>query len=916
MAKPANFDVLVSTLIRTFTSGQSDAPTVDEITVRATALAPLLGFEGSKGDIALAVDEALLSIDVRMGLGHSLVDQAAEHDADWVRKRDFPLIYTGNYSSYLRENNWNSTVVSNLEIVTENILGLLQDPADDGQWSRRGLVIGHVQSGKTANYLGLVARAADAGYKFIVIVAGIHNNLRKQTQERVDEGFVGRTSDPADKRLIGVGLYPGHPQPVTLTTILDDFKKGSRTTGSGLKDWSKPVVVVIKKNVSTLKQIMAWLKDFNLSAGQKQIADAPMLFIDDEADNASVNTNKDDVDPTQTNKLIREILKLFKKNCYVGYTATPFANIFINPDAYGDPETLEDLFPRDFIYCLDAPTTYFGAEKIFGDDIGAEAFLREIVDAEDIIPLKHNKGISLSELPGSLKRALLTFVLTRAIRNVRGQSHKHCSMLINASRFVAVQQTLRALVSDYVKVVTDAIRTNYALPEKLCLQNHFMAALKDVFDHEYSDISETWAEVCSQLDIAAQAVRLFVVNSSKSDEALDYAAYDKKKESLTAIAIGGLSLSRGLTIEGLTVSYMYRNTKMYDTLLQMGRWFGYRPGYEDVCRIYLSPESIGWYQHIAKATEELRDRVKQMRQYGKSPKDFGLLVQSHPDALLVTAVNKMRHAEERTFKVSYDGMLRETFVLSNDPSVHDENRAEYGRLYAELSSDAYKSLRYRGGVQKIECPVWRGVDADVVDAFLNKFRWHAHHANTQELVRKYLGRIRDRFPTWDIAFMTLKKEQGKPINFDDFKMVAQYRGAGVKDEKELMRSDEGPGYFVTGKQRVAGTGDERVGLNAEELAMAEKLARENDDRKKGPTDLDFRNVNVRGRPLLMLHLIDLRDDRSDPSVSLLQNAPAIGVSFPATGDFVQVDYVLNKVMIGQLAKEANDLPEEDEDQDD
>ena len=913
MAKPAGFDTLVMTLISFFTDGRDEAPTLEEVRSRASSLSPLLGYAG---DIDIAVNEALLTIEVRMGIGHSLVDDNAGHDPDWVTKREFAQTYNDNYSKFLREEGWNSTVVGNLGIVTEKILGLLQDPEDEGQWSRRGLVIGHVQSGKTANYLGLVARAADAGYKFIVIVAGIHNNLRRQTQDRVDKAFVGKSSDPQHKNPIGVGLYHGHPQPVALTTIMDDFKKADASKmRSSLTDWRKPVVVVIKKNVSTLRQILAWLKDFNLSVGESQIANAPMLFLDDEADNASVNTNKPDLKPTSTNRLIREILALFTKNCYVGYTATPFANIFINPDSYGDKETLKDLFPKDFIYCLDAPNSYFGAEKIFIDDGGAERFLRQIEDAEDILPLQHEKDASFSELPPSLKRAVRTFVLTRAIRNVRGQSHKHCSMLINVSRFVAVQKSIRVLVNDYVKLLTEAIRANYAMPQGHAILNRHMADLKTVFDDEFSTIPEGWSEVCAELDAAAQSIKLFVVNSSKSDEVLDYAAYDKKGEALTAIAIGGLSLSRGLTIEGLTVSYMYRNTKMYDTLLQMGRWFGYRLGYEDICRVYLSPASIGWYSHIAQVTEDLRDRVKQMRQYGKSPEDFGLLVQSHPDALLVTALNKMWHTEERTFQVSYDGMLRETFVLSDDDSVHQKNRELLDHLYRELSTETYSQARLRSE-KKREFAVWRGVDADVVDRFLRQFQWHPHLANQQDLVRRYLNRIRDRFPLWDIAFITLEKDRVEPFSLGDFAMVAQDRGAGIRDEKHLMRSEQGSGYFVTSKQRVAGSREERIGLTAAELEEAERLAVK-EKRKNGPTDLDYRNVKVRGRPLLMLHLIDLFDRRpAEDEKQLLKNAPAIGVSFPATGDFVQIDYVLNKVMVRQLETEAFDMPDDDEDQDD
>ena len=716
MAKKAGFDTLVATLIGIFSEGREDAPTIHEISARARELAPLVGY---KGDIAEAVDEALLSIEIRMGIGHSLVDTAADHDPDWVNKREINWSYTKNYSRFLREEGWNPTVVTSLEIVTERIVSLLQDPLGEGSWDRRGLVIGHVQSGKTANYLGLVARAADAGYRFIVIVAGIHNNLRRQTQERVDSGFVGWTSDPQSRVRTGVGKFPGHARPVVLTNVFSDFtKQNAQQLQASLADWSKPVVVVIKKNVSTLTQIQSWLKDFNLQTGESQIADAPMLFIDDEADNASVNTSKPDLDPTRTNGLIREILALFRKSCYVGYTATPFANIFINPAAYDD-RTREDLFPRDFIYCLDAPNNYFGAERIFLDERGEEKHVRKITDAEDILPLKHKKDAILSDLPGSLKRAIRTFVLTKAIRNVRGQTLKHCSMLINVSRFVDVQKNVRVLVHSYLETLRNAIRANYALAGNASLKNDHMASLKELFDVEHFNESESWDEVQAELDNAIFGIKTVVVNSSKTDEPLDYAAYEAKGEALNVVAVGGLSLSRGLTIEGLTVSYMYRNTKMYDTLMQMGRWFGYRPGYEDICQVYLSHESSGWYSHIAVATEELRDRVKEMRRFKKTPKDFGLLVQSHPDSLLVTAANKMRFAEKRTVKVSFDGMLRETFVISDDPAVHDANRTLFASLFDDLNKN-YPGLRAREGARP-ECPVWREVDSGKVEEFFASF---------------------------------------------------------------------------------------------------------------------------------------------------------------------------------------------------
>ncbi|VIO67305.1 hypothetical protein CI41S_06690 [Bradyrhizobium ivorense] len=717
---------------------------------------------------------------------------------------------------------------------------------------------------------------------------------------------MGWTSDPQSRVRTGVGKFHGHVRPVVLTNILSDFtKQNAQQLQAGLADWSKPVVVVIKKNVSTLRQIHSWLKDFNLQTGESQIADAPMLFIDDEADNASVNTSKPDLDPTRTNGLIREILALFRKSCYVGYTATPFANIFINPEAY-DNRTREDLFPRDFIYCLDAPNNYFGAERIFLDESGETQYIRTIDDAENILPLVHPKDIVLTELPASLKQAIQLFVLTRAIRGVRGQAHKHCSMLVNVSRFVDVQKNVRVLIHSYIETLRNAIRANYALPGSASLKNAYMASIKALFDAEHLNGQESWDEVRAELDNAAASIRTAVVNSSKTDEPLDYAAYAAKGDALTVIAVGGLSLSRGLTIEGLTVSYMYRNTKMYDTLMQMGRWFGYRPGYEDLCRVYLSKQSAGWYSHIAIATEELRDRVKEMRRLNKTPKDFGLLVQSHPDALTVTAANKMRHAETRTIKVSFDGMLRETYVISDDPTINQGNRSLFASLFHDLTAN-FAHLRAHDG-HRPECPVWRDVDAGLVDDFFRQFQVHPQHDGMRVMLQSYLARIRDEFPSWDIAYITLQEDQRKPFLIGTFPMVAQQRSAG-RDGHGLTVPELASGYLIGNKHRVAGARDERVGLTQSEVERANDLAR--DRGKSSATDLDYRNVKVRGRPLLMLHLIDLKDDQSGKI--LVESAPAFGASFPATGDFKQIDYVLNQVMIDQLDREAFDVPDDDED---
>ena len=664
-------------------------PARADVMKKARDLNKVFKYEGSLDAI---VEEVLIVIDTSMGEGVSLIDVQAEHDEEWVLRGEIDWTYSDAYSEYLREKGWVPAVVETLDNVSTKLLGHLQNPESGAAWDRRGLVIGHVQSGKTASYMGLISKAADAGYRFIVVIAGIHNNLRKQTQERIDEGFVGRSSDPSNRTEIGVGRNKQYPHPVTFTNIHSDFNKHTANQISlKIKDFNKPMILVIKKNVSTLNSLHHWLKTLN-AEGRERISDVPMLMIDDEADHASINTNREDLDPTKTNALLRKILKMFDKSCYVGYTATPFANIFINHDAY-DEEVREDLFPRDFIYCLDAPTSYFGPEKVFLEDESSNLFLRRIIDAEPYISFSHKKNVEIHALPPSLYRAIKQFVLARTIRNLRGHRTKHCSMMINVSRFVAVQSVVKSLVSEHVNKMRNAVKANYLMPDDVSNRNEYMAELKDIFDAEFCNCGFGWHDVKQYLfETLANNFRIFLVNS-RSDEALDYKKYEAEGAGLTAVAVGGLSLSRGLTIEGLCVSYMYRNTRMYDTLMQMGRWFGYRPDYEDLCRIHLSEDSINWYAHIASASEELRQQIKRMRRDKLSPVEFGLYVMAHPDRLLVTAANKMRSGEQKTVKQNFSGQIRESYILPADKEANQKNH---------LLIQSYLENGFHKGIESVE----------------------------------------------------------------------------------------------------------------------------------------------------------------------------------------------------------------------
>lgn len=874
---------LTRALITAF-EGQEVTPKKADIEARARQLAPLLGYEG---DLRLAIEEAMIAIDTWMGAGVSLVDNEAYHDEEWAYKRGIDWTYSDAYEGYLKGEKWQPSLVQKLSDVAFKILGQLQDPTSEGSWNRRGLVIGHVQSGKTANYMGVIAKAADAGYKFIIVIAGIHNNLRKQTQERIDEGFIGRSSDPENRVAIGVGRTRDYPYPATLTNINEDFSKNTATkSGWKINDFGKPIILVIKKNVRTLDALHRWLKELN-AQGDGRISDVPMLLIDDEADNASVNTNKEDISPTRTNAMIRRILGLFAKSCYVGYTATPFANIFINPEAYDD-DARDELFPRDFIYSLDAPNTYFGPEKVFLDEDSSSVVLESITDCEDYLPFSHKKDDPVVELPPSLYTAMDQFIVARAIRNLRGHSGKHCSMMINVSRFVSMQQEVRNFISIREKRVREAVKANYMMPEEVSLRNQYMAALRDVFDCEYLSCGFEWGDVKKSLMEVFDNLRIFVVNS-KSDEVLDFKKYERDGGGLTAIAIGGLSLSRGLTIEGLTVSYMYRNTRMYDTLMQMGRWFGYRPGFEDLCRVHLSVNSINWYSHIADASEELREQIKRMRRDGMSPKQFGLYVRSHPDKLLITAANKMRTGEKVVFNQNFTGTIKECTLLPVDSKVNTQNEI----LIQEF---------WRSGFGKNTIETRKGwfipdIEIDRISAFVTQFKVHAASGSLRSSVLDYLHAISERFPLGDV--LLISKGDG---NSSQFRLGAQQRSA----------KGANAGGWQLSRYRLASRGDEKLGLSGEQVAQAYEVV-ENDRNSKGKEPSDFHYRVVRNKPLLMIHILEPKETALEELRG--QRVPAFGVSFPNGLFDTEIEVVANRVWVEQMYGSFEDDPNAEDDDD-
>lgn len=816
---------------------------------------------------------------VTMTIGAYLTDVGYEPWLDSARA-DIDPYYWSRYRQLLTQQGFSSQVLATLDDVTDRILGVLENPHKDGPWDRRGMVVGHVQSGKTANYTGLISKAADAGYRLIVVIVGVHNNFRNQTQMRIDEGFVGRDSakllSSAGDSVIGVGRFDSSRRPVTFTNSVRDFNKVTASgVGVPLQNLNQPAVFVIKKNSSTLKNLLEWLKEHSARAGQATV-DAPMLLIDDEADNASINTKHGQGEVTRINGQIRDLLRMFDRSCYVGYTATPFANIFIDP-ATDDAMRGADLFPKDFIVSLDPPSNYFGANRVFLED--AKRIIRDIDDNEPCLPLRHKGGLVVSCLPASLEKAVRAFVVARAIRLARGHVTAHASMLVNASVSNEVQRQLRNELHTLLQGIQASLRVNAGSPD--ALSDPEIRALHEVWSGEYERSTEFgWPEVLALLHEAAAPMRTVLINS-KSADTLDYAGH--AKHGLSVIAVGGYSLSRGLTLEGLMVSYFLRNSMMYDTLMQMGRWFGYRPGYDDLCRVWMPDEAAGWYAHIAEATEDLRDQLRVMQAANATPEQFGLKVRSHPDTLIVTARNKMGSGETVRVSIGLSQTFAETATLKWDAASVDANRKAARRLVSRMADAGVPvtgAIRVQGGF------LVQGAPPGPIEDFVSEFQNHPGSMLTEPgPVRRYIeGRRDTELAEWDVLFASVNN--AGPLGVTDMSLGLDIH---CQRRKPGDRSIRGQTLLVTNKQRVASRGVEKAGLSDDRIEAAEAAWR---DRKGGTNYPDRIYREVRHRPLLIVHLLVVGEEGAD----LSGQTPVVAwsISFPQTGmEEKRVEYVVN-----------------------
>lgn len=737
------------------------------------------------------------------------------------------------------------SVVKSIDDTSEDVLKRLESPRRKGSWDRRGMVVGNVQSGKTSNYIGLISKAVDAGYKIIIVLAGLNNDLRSQTQKRIDKGFIGRDTQKKDSydqtsSRIGAGLLPGFEEKpvIALTSSLasGDFKKKVHESVT-ITPGGDPIIAVVKKNVTPLRNLLNWFTGRNESG---KITNIPLLLIDDEADNASIDTKAikkiggyaqdndlEEQDPTKINGLIRQILNCFSQSAYVGYTATPFANIFIYPTDTTDANSAygEDLYPRSFIVSLEPPSNYIGPSKVFGlyrdktaniNEVKPLPLIRKADDYQEYFPEKHKSWLSVTALPDSIYRAIYSFILAGAAKDVRGQGNKHHSMLIHVTRFVDVQFQITELVKDAVKAIVEQLefRTGPQY-EKLIAdleelwEKDFVPTTKTVREQMPEDTAISlveWNDIEERLYPCASKIEVKAVNGKAADGGLEYDLYPN---GCSVIAIGGDKLSRGLTLEGLTVSYYSRLSKAYDTLLQMGRWFGYRGGYADLCRLYTSTQLTEWYKHIAVANEELRRELSDMADLGATPENYGLKVRTHPDGMLITAMNKMRNSEVRM--VTYAGKLVQiTRFYKNNPC--NAKNLSYLETYIKgLGTPVLPSRDTKNNY------LWQNVSPEKIVEFLQNITIHGSCSSASpKIVSQYITNQVDdgELTNWTVALISTNTGEKKSIGGIEIGM--SWRTDQNADDKENDTI-----YLIS--NNLITESDQEVDLTEAEKAMAMKL---------------------------------------------------------------------------------------------
>ena len=827
-----------------------------------------------------------------------------------------------------------SAVIQAIDEDTSEILSWCGNPDDDFDWKRTGLVMGHVQSGKTTNFSALINKAFDAGYNHVVVLAGLTNSLRRQTQERLDETVLGRSSesDLQNRAPLGVAQYRvasgQEADIIAMTRETKDFNQLANDQLDMVEGRGQKILWVVKKNVKVLESLNKFLTTKLSRHGGK--LDLPLLVIDDEADNASVDTKYGGDKPSAINQQIRLLLHTSRRYSYVGYTATPFANIFIDPELSDDQSISDELFPRDFIKSLEPAENYIGPHKIFNethdlykkcvvnlDELEKDASYASYAKYSDHIKPSHKSSLIVEQLPQSLKDAILLFVLICSYRIMSKTDGKHTSMLINVSLYNAVQIQISRLVDDLLSQLEREIINYGSRPDWRTSQ--LLARMETVFNRQglRQQLDLEMTDLLPSLESALARVTRFLVNMSKESRPLVYG----KSPGKFVLAIGGLALSRGLTLEGLVVSYIIRNVGAKDTLLQTARWFGYRDGYAEICRIFMPGKLEQRFLETADTVEELREDLSRMVSLNKTPAEFGLRVRHSGFGLSVTAPTKMGAGK----KIVHAADFSARHAQYADVYFSENSRQLNQSLLAELIGAASDWRLVE------EAVVARRQPMALVTSLLASF--NSPHPDfeltssddsgqVRNLLNSYIAQRAGELAVWDIVVpFSRKPTVDKSIalhaeaGLDLLALNSRLSREDIKEVGNLFlrqrfsgdwQEDKGV-YRITKKGSVADTisRDLSFSLDAEERQILNR-AKSNAAR--------FASLP---RPVLFVHCVQVASSNEEITPRVVQKVPltTISLCFPGTTiEPVAKTYVANPVFLRQL-EEARSIESETEDVD-
>lgn len=642
------------------------------------------------------------------------------------------------YRTHLKQKGWGEDAINSIDRASTKITNELLCPNGSREAQFQGLVLGYVQSGKTASMAATIAKAADSGYRMVIVLAGMTNVLRQQTQIRLLSDVVN------------------HNPTLWLegTTIESDFKPGS-SPKLPVPSRGNCSLFVVKKNAAVLSRLKRALN--KLSEIERK--SLPTLIIDDECDQASINTSAYRSSVTRINGLIRDLCRKLPKVTYVGYTATPYANVLM---AETSVDGRRDLYPSEFIISLDEPDRYFGARRLFGDDIDVEKntelpYIRRVPeeDREWLQPASRKEREAFTpRITLSLHDACDWFLLSLAARRARGQEGAHCCMLIHTTIYAACHRQIRSMIERaWLTPTLDALKTNERerVEQLRALWERESSALgsKRRFELDCPNTPETFDELIPFLSASVQSVTMTVENSeSEFSERLDF----NGTKPVHSIVIGGNVLARGLTIEGLVCSYFIRTSSQYDTLMQMGRWFGYRSGYEDLPRIWMTCELENAFRELVNVEELIRSEIATISRQGWTPSEMAVRVPQIA-GLCITARNKLVMENLEECDVSYYGTHEQTFSFPADAEFHQNNWNAGTLLVKDVTSRPNVSY----GMKK-DAHLFRDVPYEAILRFLRSYQFDRECLNRiSDFIQSEIEKDEKSMQIWNLGIMGASK---------------------------------------------------------------------------------------------------------------------------------------------------------------